>query len=267
MLETIFDKEVIAFATDKKALGGIIGFDFVKETVKIMTANEDEIESKLEDVFYLEALAEFQGVTIFEHDVFAVKDSEKLWEIDFADREAKTLQMHLLNNKLERVESGQVFTAKDMQVLEDILVLIGNKYELEAVAPQVDFTSFNFMLVREDKKDGTSEYYYAYNNKVEEVVDLIKVINVGTKVLDGEHVRMTVSYEDFTQYIESDIFVEAELEELNTLTRKLVVASGQITLSDEGIKVTNAKCESPEQNDNFCEECGKDNEDCDCNLW
>lgn len=261
MLETIFDKEVIAFATDKKALGGIIGFDFVKETVTIITANEEEVESKLEDVFYLEALAEFQNVTIFEHDVFAVGDSDKLWEIDFADREAKTLQLHLLNNKLERVQTGQVFTAKELPVLEDTLILVGNKYELEAIVPQVDFTAFNFMLVREDKKDGTSEYYYAYNNKVEEVVDLIKVINVGTNVLDGEHVRMTVSYEDFTQYIESDIFVKAELEELNTLTRKPVIASGQITIKDLD------EPSAPEKNDNFCEECGKDNEDCDCDLW
>jgi len=260
MLETIFDKNVIGFATVEKQLGAIGEISFLDETITLVTADDTLVVEKMENVIYLEALGAFGQSVIFEHDVLMAQ-SEQLYEISIEDREERIFQLHLLDSKLERVKSGETFQEDKFEALGEFLTLVGNKYELKEELPEFDL-NFNVRVVREKSDEGT--YFYAFNNSEREEIDLIKVINVGSHILDGEHVRITISHEDYIQYLESELFEEVDAKEIESLAMTTLVAKGQVSFTEAGIKVSDSK---EEDDDDYCEDCDEHIEYCRCDPW
>lgn len=254
MLETIFDKNVIGFAKEAKILGAIGNISFLDGTITLVTADDTLVIEKIEDVIYLEALGAFGEEVIFEHDVLMAQ-SQQLYEISIEDREERIFQLHLLNDKLERVKSGETFQEDKFEALGEILTLVGNKYEMEEELPEFDL-NFNVRVVREKSDEGT--YFYAFNNSEREEIDLIKVINVGSHILDGEYVRITISHEDYIQYLESELFEEVDAKEVESLAMTPCVAHGRIDTDVDAPK---------EEDEDICQDCGEYIEECQCDPW
>ncbi|QOV08209.1 YopX-like protein [Bacillus phage Kirov] len=253
MLETIFDKNVIGFATDKEVLGAIGNISFLDETITLVTADDELVVATIDEVIYLEAIGAFGESVIFEHDVL-MASSKQLYEISIEDREERIFQLHLLDEKLNRTKSGETFQEDKLEALGEFLELVGNLYELKAELPEFDL-DFTVRVLRETS--GEKTYYYAYNNPQKEEVDLIKVINVGSHILEGEYLRVTIPHAEYIEYLESELFVEVDPKEVEKLAMQPLVATGQVVLKDL----------EEEDDDGFCKDCGNNFDYCECDPW
>ncbi len=211
------------FAYDKesKVIGGVAGIDFIKQTLTILTDDDDLVVAKLSDVEILAKIGYIGEIGIINHDVLQTLDG-KQYEIELQE-DGVTLQMHLLNNKLERIEAGAFLKVSELNELKPYVELVGNIYELQFNVKTVDF---NITIVR-SFLGGEYRYHYACNNKDNEEVDLIKVVFIGSQLLEEEEYKRvlhTVLEEVIylSDMVEKFLYLSRDTSNSNQIKRKTV---------------------------------------------
>ena len=289
--------EGLVYDEATEVLGLLVSINHL--TGKATIAVEDgEMITDLENLVMLEKIAEIEGEDIVNRDVLyatitTTTNEDKLWEIELLDN--GNVVLHLLDEKLNRVETGVPFEASRLELLvPEILMLKGNIYELEIKEEKT--VDFNIKIVKQVTNEGI-EYMYACNNKEEEEVDLIKVVFVGSNLLEEEeYKRFTVTHEEYLEYIELEILMEVTPQELQNYVTGLMYgykAEKDVNTEEKNCGV-NCDCsvfceeeieeeydetvEEEEEdypcdcdicrgeylNDDICNDCGEYHEDCDC---
>jgi len=196
-------KKSIGYVAEINLLGEVAGVDFRNGLYVLVDDNGEEHAVKIEDVEILEEAFVLHGLSIFNKDVLGSIEG-KLYQVEL---HGEDVQLHLLDDNLEVVASGEVFTPTEDVVkgFEQIFDLQGNIYELIPELPQKP--DFNIKIVKDfDGKHFT--YFYACNNKETEEVDLIKVVFIGHQLLEEEYTRITLSYDVFQDSIEAGTLKE-----------------------------------------------------------
>lgn len=250
------------FVVDKASgvIGAVASVDFIKQTISIMTDEDEVITTGLADAEFLEQIGAIGEVGVINHDVVATTDG-KLYEIVLVD--ANSVQLHLLNAKLERVEAGDVIAKTDLHALAPYVEVIGNIYELE---PE-ETVDFNIKVVR-TTSENVLKFFYACNNADVNQVDLIKVVFVGHHLLEEENYeRITLSHEEYLEAVAKGVIVETDPQAL------LNYVTGMAYGKKEEPQVAVAK-EQVEEDDDFedleleiCDECGCELDECECEEW
>jgi hypothetical protein len=267
--------EGFAFDNESKSLGAIAGVNFVKQTMEILTDEEEVVVAKLENVVFLEEIGYIGNEGIINHDVVMSADG-KLFEIELQE-DGKHVQLHLLDKGLNRTELGDSILKEDLSVLAPYVELVGNKFELE---PEEDETlDFNIRIVR-THENGEFGYSYACNNIAKEEIDLIKVLFIGHKLLEEKaYERVTVSHEEYIALVESGKLKEVSPNELmNYVTGMTYNPSSEVEAEyndndEEDENLDNCDCyecrmaRGEDVDEDYCDECGEQDEDCDCKGW
>lgn len=206
----MLENNTLAYSKEFDIIGSIGEVSFLKGTVTIVDENKDLHTTTLEKVVILEEVGTFEsGTVIYDHDVLGSVDG-KLYEIEL-QKDKQNVQMHLLDSKLERVQSGEVINKVNLTNYEKFFTLVGNFYELEVE----DTVDFNVVIVK-DYNGEHFTYFYACNNKEKEEVDLIKVLYFGSTLLEEEeYERRTLSYEVYLDSVEQGTLKEVTPRELN----------------------------------------------------
>lgn len=206
-------EQTLAYDKSKKVFGAIAEVSFIKGTITISDGKDELHECQLGNVIELKKVGELGDVVVYNHDVLSghgdSKGNEgKKWEVELG--ESGKMRLHLLDRKLNRVQTGEDFEVSRLTELSSTLTLEGSIYELE-VESLVDF---NIRIVRQNM-DGEITYFYVCNNKDKEEIDLIKVIYMGSKLLEEEdYQRVTVSHEDYLARVEKGHLKEVGANEL-----------------------------------------------------
>lgn len=261
-----------AFDTESNALGAIASVDFENQTIVILTDEEDRVKAKLENVRFLEQIGFIGENGIINHDVLATADGT-LYEIVLQE-DGKSVQLHTLDNKLNRVEAGDVFGKEDLSALEPYVVLVGNINELEP-APLVDF---NIKVVRSQLFHEDVTYFYACNNAENEEVDLIKVVFIGHHLLEETtYERFTLTHEQYVEAVEGGTITETTPQNLMNYVTGMAYGKSQPMVARELDEEEDLEDEDFEDEDNdaltdeeieeslaHCDECGKHEDHCEC---
>lgn len=263
----LINNKNIGYSKEKNVLGAIVAVNLILSTVTLMDGEGVTHTTSINDVIELEELGSIDGRFIYESDVVKLNTTGKVYE--FVTIENGEIAMWLLDDKLNRRPNGRGvgFERKQLKAFEGgILELLGNIHELRANKPTVDF---NIAIYR-NIEDGEVTYWYAGNNKEEEAVDLIKVIFLGHKLIEeDEYERLTYSYEDFLDLVEDKTLVEASPSQLAnyvtglTYGNKNVVAKAEFKPNEK----LDVKREALIEEDDKCEECGNNENNCNCELW
>lgn len=246
----LFDKQTVSFGTVAK-------IDFIEEKYTL----DNGLVVKFEDAVYLPKIGKVNGISIFNHDVIFL-NNKKAYEVELNEDE-NLVYMHLLDSKLNRVKTGESCSASVMlEFLSDYqLQIVGNMVS----KPEEKTVDFNITVVRAVVLDDV-KYYYACNNAENEEVDLIKVIFVGSTLLEEEkHERITVSHEQYLDMIEEGELVEVSPNQLqNYVTGKLYGQKSNVC--EDCSEDCGNPCyeEDVEEEEDFCADCGKFEEDCNC---
>lgn len=192
-------KEALGYVEKTGLLGEIVGADFRNKQYRIEDENGVTTNESIEDVEVLDKVLEANGIPLYDKDVLSDVDNNLFLLENHGD---KGIQFHKLNDRLEIEVSGMVLTiSKDViDQIENNLVIEANYYELVKMLPQAP--DFNIKFVKEF--DGTHfTYFYACNNKENQEIDLIKVVFIGHQALEEDYERVTISYDDFAEFIET----------------------------------------------------------------
>lgn len=269
-----------AFDTETNVLGAIASVDFLKQTVTILTDEDEQVVAKLDNVKFLEQIGYIGNNGIINHDVVTTADGT-LYEIVLQE-DGQNVQLHVLGNKLERIEAGDVIAKTDLTVLEPYVTFVGNINELEPVA----LVDFNIKVVRSQLFHEDITYFYACNNAELEEVDLIKVVFVGHQLLEETaYERFTLTHEQYVEAVEGGTITETTPQNLmNYITGLTYGVSSRFEteefeeeyyededeVEDEEVS---EDCDcidcrlAREDEVDSCEDCGEDEEDCECNDW
>lgn len=243
-------------------------------TGKATIAVEDgEMITDLENLVMLEKIVDINGEDIVNRDVFSgatTLNEDKLWEIELLGN--GNVVLHLLDEKLNRVETGEQFEPSKLELLvPEMLTLEGNIYEFNVVEEKT--VDFNIKIVKQVTNEGI-DYMYACNNKETEEVDLIKVVFVGSTLLEEENYqRVTVTHEEYLEYIEAELLTEVTPQELQNYVTGLMYGY-KAEQANAGEKVCGLNCgcevycEEENEEDDFFEELYEEEyeEDCDCDF-
>lgn len=252
----VYDKE-------SKEIGAIAGIDFLKQTLTILTDDEDKVVAKISNIVFLEEVGVIGEVGVINHDVLSTVDG-KMYEVDL-QKDGNTVQIHLLNDKLERVAVGEEFDKEDIGQLEPYVVVLGNIFEMEEELPTVDF---NIRVVRE-VSNGEVTYFYACNNAEQEEVDLIKVVFIGHQLLEEEtYERRTISHDVYLDSVDAGTIKEINPQELLNYVTGLTYGK---TITEPVIndfkfeeEIKNKEDKEEDNDEDYCNDCGESLEECDC---
>lgn len=204
-------EQTLAYDKSKKVFGAIAEVSFIKGTITVSDGDDILHECEISNVIELKKVGVLNGKdVVFNHDVLGGHgvNEGKMWEVEL--KEDNKMVLHLLDRKLNRLKTGDEFDVLAFSDLSDTLTLIGSKYEIE-VAPLVEF---NIRIVRQNM-GGEITYFYVCNNKDKEEIDLIKVIYMGSKLLEEEaYQRVTMSHEDYLSRVEKGHLKEVGANEL-----------------------------------------------------
>lgn len=266
-------KNVIGFAKEAGVLGAIGEISYLKGTATLVAENEELFVVQLDDVTFLEEVGSIGEAVIFNRDVLGTVDG-KLYEVEL-QANGTDIKLHLLDNKLNRVEEGETIDKSNLSVLEPYVELLGSIFELELELPVVDF---NIKIVKNFNGQFIT-YFYACNNKETGEIDLIKVVFVGASLLEEDYTRKTLNHDEFLDAIENGTLKDVSPQELQnyaTGVRYGRVSTGTITASQVTGGVTSQpSCEEEdcceieeeeEEDGDYCEECGSHEIECEC-LW
>lgn len=271
----MFKNNTVGFSKSLGILGGIGEYSLIKGTMTLVTGKERH-EVAIDDVILLEQIGTLaDGDFVFNNDVLQHSEDGSLVEIE--SLENGTLQTYILDRKFVRIADGIVFNEAEFAELSEGWELVGNIHELEAQKKTVDF---NIAIFKDF--DGTSfTYYYACNNKETEEIDLIKVVFVGTSLIkEEEYTRTTLSHDVFLDSVEAGTLVEVSQSELqnyaygmmskgNKITERVVEETPSVEedWEDEDSCDCEECCGEQLELDDYCEECGELEEECDCRGW
>jgi hypothetical protein len=232
----------------------------------------------LADATFLQRVGVLGGVNIFDRDVVGSVDGKK-WEVVLQENK-ETVQLHLLDEKLNRKEAGDVFDKADLKELEPYVELVDSIFVLKDELEAFSLEDFKIMVVRE-VVDGETTYFYAMNKKDTEEVDLIKATIF--EDTDEDYSRITLSYNVFLDSLEAKTLVEVEHQEfLNYLIGLKSFEEDETVETD----ITNLVQEEADREDikqalggtgnpkkaqanveATCEDCDEPVSECECPEW
>lgn len=290
-------EQTLAYDKVKKVFGAIAEVSFIKGTITLSDGEDELHECQIDNVIELKKVGVLNGQdVVYNHDVLGGHGNNegKLWEVEL--KEDNKMVLHLLDRKLNRVETGEEFEVALFSDLSDTLTLIGSKYEIEVKA----LVDFNIRIVRQNV-DGEITYFYACNNKDNEEIDLIKVIYMGSKLLEEEsYQRVTISHEDYLARVEKGHLKEVGANELQNYVmgmtyqptkqdvKDMVVLKpaydtyneqddeneededefeNELDEDEEQCECNDCRKARAKHDEDICEKCEVPEEDCDCELW
>lgn len=243
-----------AFDMESGVLGVVVSVNFFDETTTITADGENMIETSLDNVIFLQHIGKINGQEIINHDVLESFQG-KLYEVELVDN--GNVVFHLLDESLNRVSYGTELEIENLNVMDDIVELVGNIHTILAEQEVYDF-DFNFKMVTELDSEGEIEgFYFACNNKIAEEIDLIKFF-------EGEdYERMTVSYEEYLEMLEVGDLVEVHEEVVDELIGYMKEEEEEEVQPIEKVE----KVEEVEEVEDICFLCEKDIFQCTCTDW
>lgn len=218
----------LVYVEEKGVFGSINSLDYLNHTITINTGFET-LKVDLEDVKFLSLIGSLNGEAVVEGDVFQHVDGEEyIYEIELQE-DGENVVFHQLDKELERIKEGAPFH-KDLldEIFSKDLIRVGNINELEVLVEE-DF-DFDVKIV----KDTDGVYYYACNNKDNEEIDLIKVLFIGANLLDGNYERLTVDYDEYLEFIDTEFVVEVNPQELQAYAYQLLSGGKSFACNDLG---------------------------------
>jgi hypothetical protein len=269
-------EDFIVYAKEAQLIGELGAIDFAKQNVTVIVQDENgkyEEVVELADATFLQKVGVLRGVNIFDRDVVGSVDGKK-WEVVLQENK-ETVQLHLLDEKLNRVEAGDVFGKEELKELDPYVELVDSIFVLKDELEEVDLTGFKIMVVRE-VVDGDTTYFYAMNKKDTEEVDLIKATIF--EDTDEDYTRITLSYNVFVDSLNAKTLVEVEHQEfLNYLIglksfeedEKAEVEQKEADIAD--IQASLGGIGKPkkvqEEVEVTCEDCDEPISECECPEW
>lgn len=231
-------EKMIAYAKDAEVLGEVVGIDFANETVTVDTDVKSHTFRASEVEFLKEAFI-LHDLIIFDKDVLGdVHGNMYLVEL----HKDGDVTLHHLTEDFEIKQSGTKMTIEGtiLKDFEEVFDLEGNFYELKNALPKKP--EFNVQIVK-DFNGKYYTYFYACNNKQDEEIDLIKVLFLGSTLLEEEeHERRTLSYEDYRDSIESGIYTEVSPQELQSYVTGLMYGKKQEVKKEEPVCGVTCDC-------------------------
>lgn len=174
------------YAKDKKVFGRIVGYNII-DNEAVIQDKEGNLH-KSNDVVVVEKIGVMGDVDLFSGDV--IKDENFQFELELL--EDGNVRCHEVDNMYNR--TGKFVNTTKGKLLNSIMELVGNVYELRDKLPKVDF---DVKIVK--SFDGAYyTYFYACNNKEKKEVDLLKATFFGDKCISNEgYQRQTITYHDY----------------------------------------------------------------------
>ncbi|MGV4321292.1 hypothetical protein [Bacillus mojavensis] len=250
----------LLFIKEEGILGSFAGIDLTTGTVKVY-CDDNVYEADIEAVEKLDHVIKLhdglEGLDVFVGDVFTGADKKYIVKVENGYRVIRYLDDNLNEIPMSGLEFGLTIDTLEKDFKEGKVQLLGNIVELKQTP------DFNVKIARKFK-DGDTTYYYICNNKEENMIDLIKVVFVGSDILEEEYTRKTMTYMEYLDLIESGELKEVDPMELanyalGMTNGKLLLNDIKISDMDElfgDIKLTRTKCYT------YCED------DCDgCNTY
>ena len=226
-------KRVIGYVKDAEILGEVKGIDFENEMV-FLKDDDESYTFRASDVEFLEEVFELNETIIFDKDVLGDAFGNLYLVERFKDGDVK---LHILTDKLEVKDSGEKFTMTDsiQEDFEEVFTLVGNLYELKNRKPKEP--TFNVQIVKDFNGEHYT-YFYACNNKKDKEIDLIKVLFLGSTLIEEEeHERRTLDYDTYMEAIESGAYKEVSPQELqNYVTGMLYGKTNSFVDAEEEVE-------------------------------
>jgi hypothetical protein len=276
----MFNKRFIAYVAKEDLLAGVKAVDLIDQTVTLQDEEENEAVFAISETELLEEVGVFNGVTVFNRDVFQRTDG-KLLEVEL--QKDGQVVFYELGAGLERGKSGTAMNAEvSLKRIEqhNTAELVGNIYELEVIEEEVFDFGFNVKVVK-DFNGEYYTYYYACNNKAKEEIDLIKVVFVGHQLIkEEEYQRDTVSYEEFAEAVHTGELEEVSQQELaNYAYGVLAGAKSDIEDDYDYEEEYEEDFEDEDFDEDFededgdacvvptCQDCEEEVDNCTCSPW
>lgn len=209
-------KKMIGYVEKSKMLGEVVAMDFLDETVTLIDIDTDGVEDKkvfpVGEVEILEEAFELGDNIIYNKDIL-VDALGGYYMVEL--HKDGDVQLHAIDIKTLEIQRSGKKSAMNKEVaslLEPVAQLYSNYYEVLLAKPQEP--TFNVSIVK-DYNGEHFTYFYACNNKKDKEIDLIKVLFIGSTLLDEEeHERRTLSYEEYMEAIANGVYKEASPQEL-----------------------------------------------------
>lgn len=261
--------------------GSLAGVNFLNQTINVVTEGENgELELyeglKIDDVEFVEFICELGDEIVMNRDIIAIANNN--YEIEIL--EDRNVTLHLLNDELERVMTGNPIPFNDVtkhfaKITQMANVeVVGNMYEVNLLAEEIEDEevgiSFDFDIkIAKEVKDGYIQYLYVCNNKEKEEIDLINVVFVGAEILDGTYKRETISYDEYEAMVLNGRLTEVSQGELRNYALGMLHVGKPTVIEDEdGFEYEEEdECDCEyclAENNEQCRDCGEFVEDCDC---
>lgn len=201
-------KDVIAYSEKEKVLGTVVEYSRVKKTATLKNGEKLHVVDA-EDIFTMDYIGEMNNTPIYEYDVFKGVGSDVRYIIKL--NKEGLAELHVIDKKLKELRIADVTPVKELSKFSHSLELQENYFILKEKLPVVDF---NIRVVRE-YSNGKTSYFYVGNNPKDETVDVIRVIFMGSTVLEEEkYERTTISWDDYLKRVELKAWEEVRPQEI-----------------------------------------------------
>lgn len=206
----MYNTDSVYYASKINVLGTIGKLDFLKDVITLVDDKKELHEVSLKDVQELKQVGVlYNGIHVYEHDVLHSTTTDKNYEIILLDNLTACLEQ-LDDDFNSTGRRGKSFGKESITSLQEAN-LVGNVFQLRKAVPKVDFN----IEIYKDIVDGDYVYYYAGNNKDNKTVDLIKVIYMGSALLqEEEYERTTYTYKEFLELVKDGLIKKANPMEL-----------------------------------------------------
>lgn len=205
----------LAIDKDTGNYHAVSDLNFQEEKVEVTDSKGNTKEFDMSDVVLAKVLLEDETGNIVEGDIFKIPSNGVSYVI-FGNHNNNVLAVRIDMNTFEEISIPIVVNIDELQDFLDGKEFAGNVNQiqiqkiLEELASKVDF-NFNVMIV----KDEHLNYYYALNDKDNEIVDVIPVLFIGANLIKEEsYFREEYTYDDFEEAFKDKEFVEVSPQEL-----------------------------------------------------
>jgi len=226
----MFKVDFAVYIPEVNVFGDVANIDFLTNSVTVKDSDGELHTANIDKVERLDYLGKFEGQNLFNRDVLKTYDG-KLYEIDLL--EDGMIQLHLLDKRLNRVETGKKVDKLQIHKVAPHVEIVGNYFQL---LQDVETVDFNIKIVRM-AEDAFYNYYYACNNKAKGTIDLIKVIYMGSVLLPEEdYERIEMAYDTYLDFVENGTITIASPRELQNYVTGATYNSNKPTF--KGVAVT-----------------------------
>lgn len=206
-------KRAVGYISDIDFLGNVDAINYKDEKVLLVNQEGTKEIAEFDEVEFMNEVFVMHDTYIYEKDVLRVKANGDLAVVNKV--KDNQISLTVLNSKTlqESDMKSYIFLDKDgLSFLESHYVLEAHVYQLRSMLPKNP--EFNIEIVK-SYNGAYYTYYYACNDKDNKKIDLIKVIFVGSTLIEEEtYERNTVSYDDYQDYVRSGIYESVSPREL-----------------------------------------------------